>query len=246
MRCYPAVLLLVGILCGGEEKTGKTAWLKFAPPLGRRFNLTTTLKTVSGPKETPQEMTVTLVFKAKVVSRRKGVKVELVLSDARVVKGEGGHKERYVATDKEKKDRKGWFRVRERRLVEADLKKFVGMVIGGKQNIGFLPTWMLDAMGPWGILPDKKATVGDVWNGFIKFAADSDMVVKATLKKVEAETATVTFKGEKQDAKKGMKVVADGELVFNTKKKNISSYRLQLAITTATGTLRSELIWQVE
>jgi len=246
MRYCLVVLLLAGFLCGGERKAGKTALLKFAPPVGRRFTLTTTLKTVSGPKKAALRMTVVLKFKAKVTSRRKGVKVELELSDARVVKEEGGRKKRYVATDEEKKDRNGWFRVRERRLVEADLKKFVGMVIGGRQNIGFLPTWMLDGMGPWGVLPDKKAAVGDVWDGFIKFAADSDMVVKATLKKVETGTATVTFKGEKQDPKKGLKVVADGELLFSTKKRSIASYRLQLAITTATGTLRSELIWQVE
>ena len=41
------------------------------------------------------------------------------------------------------------------------------------------------------------------------------------------------------------KAVTDGELP-STRKKNTASYRLQLAITTATGILHSELIWQVE
>jgi len=45
---------------------------------------------------------------------------------------------------------------------------------------------------------------------------------------------------------KAQNVVADGDLLFSTKKRNIALYRLQLAITTAAGTLRSELIWQVE
>ncbi|RKY11426.1 MAG: hypothetical protein DRP82_07505 [Planctomycetota bacterium] len=245
MRYCVVALLLVGSICGGEGAS-RTAYLKFAPPVGRRFTLTTTFKTVSGAGKNSQKMTVILKFKAKVVSRRKGVKVQLELQDAKVVREEGGRRQLYIATKEEKRDRKGWFRVRERRLVEADLKMFVGMVVGGRQNIGFLPTWMLDGMGPWGILPDRKAAVGDVWNGFIKFAADSDMVVKATLTKVEKATATVTFKGEKQDAKKGLKAVASGELLFNIKKRNIASYRLQLAITVATGTLRSELLWRVE
>ncbi|RKY14381.1 MAG: hypothetical protein DRP63_08570, partial [Planctomycetota bacterium] len=208
MRYCVVALLLVGFIRGGEG-TSRTARLKFAPPVGRRFTITTTFKTVSGAGKTSQKMTVTLKFRAKVVSRRKGVKVQLELQDAKVVREEGGRRQHYIATKEEKRNRKGWFRVRERRLVEANLKMFVGMAVGGKQNIGFLPTWVLDAMGPWGILPDRKAAVGDVWNGFIKFAADSDMVVKATLKKIEKGTATVTFKGEKQNTKKGLKAVAN-------------------------------------
>ena len=90
-RCYVVVLLLVRLVRGGEEKSGETARLKFAPPVGRRFTLTTTPILFLFQERTSQKMTVMLKFKTKVTPRRKGVKVESEPHDAKVVKEEGGH-----------------------------------------------------------------------------------------------------------------------------------------------------------
>jgi len=246
MRSILLLLLCsLSVMADEPKKSARSARLKFDPSTGRRFTLTASLKTEMGQGESLQVMEVMLEFRAKVASRKKGIKVELLLSDAEVTSIKGKEKEHLEATEEEKKDRRGWIKVRERRIVEADLKRFVNMVVAKKQNLGFLPTWMLDGLGPWGIMPDKRMKAGESWDGFIKYATAADMVVKATLKEVKKKHATVSFSGTKTD-KAGSRVDAEGVIIFDTSRRNFVSYHLSLTITTRNGQFRSELTWQIK